>query len=83
MHKSNFNLLQFHCGELESKMLPCLGHIKLVKLSLVQILSFLNTLLEDGVRKDASLEDSATEHKVSMADTKQYPSNRYILAAPP
>lgn len=38
--------------ELESKILPALGHVKLDKLTPVQILSFLNNLLEDGVRLD-------------------------------
>lgn len=38
--------------ELNSKILPALGHIKLSKLTPVQILSFLNNLLEDGVRRD-------------------------------
>ncbi len=37
---------------LDSKILPALGHIRLGKLQPVQILSFLNNLLEDGVRKD-------------------------------
>jgi integrase len=37
---------------IESKILPALGHIKLGKLQPVKILSFLNNLLEDGVRQD-------------------------------
>lgn len=37
---------------LDSKILPGLGHIRLGKLQPVQILSFLNKLMEDGVRKD-------------------------------
>ena len=38
--------------ELETKILPALGHIKLSKLTPMQILSFLNNLTEDGIRKD-------------------------------
>ena len=38
--------------ELHSKILPALGHIKLNKLTPVNILSFLNNLMEDGIRKD-------------------------------
>jgi integrase len=37
---------------LDSKILPALGHIKIGKLQPVKILSFLNNLLEDGVRQD-------------------------------
>lgn len=39
-------------NELNSKILPVLGHLKLAKLTPVNILSFLNTLMEDGIRKD-------------------------------
>jgi len=38
--------------ELNSKILPALGHIRLDKLQPVHIIEFLNNLLEDGVRKD-------------------------------
>lgn len=38
--------------ELNSKILPALGNIKLNKLNPPQIESFLNNLLEDGVRRD-------------------------------
>lgn len=38
--------------ELDTKIIPALGHIKLNKLMPMQILSFLNNLMEDGVRLD-------------------------------
>lgn len=38
--------------ELNNKILPALGHITLEKLTPVRILSFLNNLMEDGIRKD-------------------------------
>lgn len=44
--------LESYKHELDSKILPALGHIRLDKLTPVQILSFLNNLLEDGVRQD-------------------------------
>lgn len=44
--------LESYRDELDSKILPALGHIKLGKLKPVDILSFLNSLLEDGVRRD-------------------------------
>lgn len=44
--------IESYKDELNSKILPALGHIKLNKLTPVQILSFLNNLLEDGVRAD-------------------------------
>lgn len=44
--------IESYKSELESKIIPSLGHIKLNKLTPVQILSFLNNLMEDGVRKD-------------------------------
>lgn len=44
--------LESYKYELDSKILPALGHIKLDKLTPVHILSFLNNLLEDGVRQD-------------------------------
>ena len=44
--------LESYQHELDSKILPTLGHIRLDKLTPVQILSFLNNLLEDGVRQD-------------------------------
>lgn len=37
---------------LKDQILPALGHIQLGKLQPIQIQSFLNNLLEDGVRKD-------------------------------
>lgn len=46
------NTLVSYKDELNSKILPALGHIKLEKLTPVQILSFLNNLMEDGVRLD-------------------------------
>lgn len=44
--------LESYKYELDGKILPALGHIKLSKLTPLNILSFLNNLLEDGVRKD-------------------------------
>lgn len=44
--------LESYKTELKSKILPALGHIKLDKLTPIQILSFLNNLMEDGIRKD-------------------------------
>lgn len=44
--------LESYHYELDTKILPALGHIKLNKLTPVQILSFLNNLTEDGIRKD-------------------------------
>lgn len=44
--------LQSYHYELDTKILPALGHIKLNKLTPVKILSFLNNLTEDGIRKD-------------------------------
>lgn len=44
--------IESYKAELNGKILPALGHIKLDKLSPVQILSFLNNLMEDGVRLD-------------------------------
>lgn len=44
--------IESYKAELNNKILPALGHIKLDKLTPVQILSFLNNLMEDGVRKD-------------------------------
>ena len=44
--------LESYRSELDSKILPALGHIRLKKLTPVYILGFLNNLLEDGVRKD-------------------------------
>lgn len=44
--------LESYHYELDTKILPSLGHIKLSKLTPIQILSFLNNLTEDGVRKD-------------------------------
>lgn len=38
--------------ELDNRILPALGNIKLNKLTPVKILSFLNNLTEDGIRKD-------------------------------
>lgn len=37
---------------LDSKILPALGHMKLSKIKPMNILTFLNSLLKDGVRKD-------------------------------
>jgi len=39
-------------SELESKILPALGHLKISKIQPIHILEFLNNLLEDGVRLD-------------------------------
>jgi integrase len=44
--------LESYRHELDSKILPALGHIRLDKLTPVQILSFLNNLMEDGIRQD-------------------------------
>jgi integrase len=44
--------LESYKYELDSKILPALGHIKLDKLTPVHILSFLNNLLEDDARLD-------------------------------
>jgi len=44
--------LESYKHELNTKILPALGHIRLDKLTPVHILSFLNNLLEDGVRQD-------------------------------
>lgn len=44
--------IESYKSELESKILPALGHLRLGKLTPVNILSFLNNLLEDGIRKD-------------------------------
>jgi len=44
--------IESYKSELNNKILPALGNIKLSQLSPVQILSFLNNLLEDGVRLD-------------------------------
>ncbi|MDU5081983.1 site-specific integrase [uncultured Tissierella sp.] len=44
--------LESYKSELNGKILPALGHIKLDKLTPVRILSFLNNLMEDGIRKD-------------------------------
>jgi integrase len=38
--------------ELERKILPALGHVKLHKLTPLKILNFLNSLIKDGVRID-------------------------------
>lgn len=38
--------------ELRTKILPALGHLKLERITPMNILSFLNNLLEDGVRVD-------------------------------
>jgi len=46
------NTLESYKYELDKKILPALGHIKLSKLTPVNILSFLNNLMEDGVRMD-------------------------------
>lgn len=44
--------LDSYRGELNTKIIPALGHIKLNKLMPMQILSFLNNLMEDGIRLD-------------------------------
>lgn len=44
--------LESYHYELDTKVLPALGHIKLNKLTPIKILSFLNNLTEDGIRKD-------------------------------
>ncbi|MCR4430651.1 MAG: site-specific integrase [Tepidanaerobacteraceae bacterium] len=44
--------LESYKYELDSKIIPALGHVRLDKLTPVHILSFLNNLLEDGVRQD-------------------------------
>lgn len=44
--------LQSYHYELDTKILPALGHIKLNKLTPINILSFLNNLTEDGIRED-------------------------------
>lgn len=44
--------LDSYKAELRTKILPALGHIKLNRLQPMQILSFLNNLMEDGVRLD-------------------------------
>ncbi len=44
--------LESYHYELDSKILPALGHIKLNKLTPMKILSFLNNLTENGIRKD-------------------------------
>lgn len=44
--------LESYHYELDTKILPALGHIKLNKLTPIKILSFLNNLTENGIRKD-------------------------------
>lgn len=44
--------IESYQDELNSKILPALGHLRLNKLTPVKILSFLNNLMEDGIRKD-------------------------------
>jgi len=44
--------LDFYRRELKNKILPALGHKKLNTITPLHILSFLNNLLEDGVRLD-------------------------------
>ncbi len=39
-------------GELETKILPSLGHMRIGRIQPVHILAFLNNLLEDGARAD-------------------------------
>ncbi|SET38763.1 Site-specific recombinase XerD [Natronincola peptidivorans] len=51
-HNLEERTLASYKAELNGKILPCLGHIKLSKLRPDQILSFLNNLLEDGCRLD-------------------------------
>ena len=38
--------------EIEQKIIPALGHLKIAKIKPIHLQSFYNNLLEDGVRKD-------------------------------
>jgi integrase len=44
--------LEDYTAELENKILPVIGHLKLTKIKPAHLKSFYNNLLEDGVRKD-------------------------------
>ena len=44
--------LQGYIAELEQKIIPALGHLKIAKIKPTHLQSFYNNLLEDGVRKD-------------------------------
>lgn len=44
--------LQGYIAELEQKIIPAIGHLKIAKIKPTHLQSFYNNLLEDGVRKD-------------------------------